>query len=139
MFKTTFFFSFVGCPAAHGVPKPDIRFEPQLQPMPKLWQCPILNPMCWAGDRTCVLVLQGHHPSHITVVTPVILNPLFKNDFHYLSGKNTIIEFFLTCVTKFFLPLGGQNSFLFYAHCSLSFFHKTPYLFHSLMIPGVQG
>ena len=40
---------FVGCPAAHGVPKPGIRSEPQLQPKPQVQQHQILNPL-W--DRT---------------------------------------------------------------------------------------
>lgn len=32
------FFSSFGCPAAHGGPRPEIRSEPHLPPMPKLWQ-----------------------------------------------------------------------------------------------------
>ena len=34
-------------------PGPGIESEPQLQAMPQLWQCQILNPLCWAGDWTC--------------------------------------------------------------------------------------
>ena len=43
-----------GSPAAYGAPGPGISYEPQSKPKPQLWQCQILNPMCWAGDRTCV-------------------------------------------------------------------------------------
>ena len=44
-----FFFFFFGHPMAYGVPGPGIRSKPQLQPKPQLWQCWILNPLCWAG------------------------------------------------------------------------------------------
>ena len=33
-------------------PESGIRSEQQLRPMPQLWQCQILNPLCWAGDWT---------------------------------------------------------------------------------------
>ena len=34
------------------IPQPGIESEMQLQPLPQLWQCWILNPLCWAGDWT---------------------------------------------------------------------------------------
>ena len=33
-----FFFFFFGCPVAHGVPRPGIRSNQHLQPIPQLWQ-----------------------------------------------------------------------------------------------------
>ena len=39
-----------------------------------LWQCQILNPLCWARDRTCIPVLQRCHQSHcMTVGTPYFI------------------------------------------------------------------
>ena len=39
-------FSFFGGPVAHGVPGPGIRCQPQLPPLPQLWQpCQILHPL----------------------------------------------------------------------------------------------
>ena len=63
-----FSFFFFGCPMAYGVPRPKIRFEAQLQPMPHLWHLRILNPQCWAGDQTCIPVLQRYHQSHCATV-----------------------------------------------------------------------
>ena len=51
------FFFFFHCPAVYGVPGPGIRSELQLQPMLQLQQHLILNPLCWATDGTCILVL----------------------------------------------------------------------------------
>ena len=34
-----FFFFFFWLPLAYGIPGPGIRSEPQLQPMPQVWQC----------------------------------------------------------------------------------------------------
>ena len=34
------------------VPRPGTRSKPQLQSMPQLQQCQILNPLCWAADQT---------------------------------------------------------------------------------------
>ena len=36
----------------------------------QLWQCWILNPLCWARDPTCVLVLPGWG---INAADPVVL------------------------------------------------------------------
>ena len=47
-------FFFFGCPVAHGVPRPWFRSKAQLQPKPQLWQHQNLNPLCQAGDWTCV-------------------------------------------------------------------------------------
>lgn len=43
-----------GLPMAQGVPEPGIRSELYLRPTPKLWQCRILNPLCYvpAADLT---------------------------------------------------------------------------------------
>ena len=46
-----FSFSFFGLSMAYGIPRPGIRSKPQLWPTPQLWQCWILNPLCWAGDQ----------------------------------------------------------------------------------------
>ena len=48
LFKN-FCFYFFGSPEAYVVNRPGIRSEPQLQPMPELWQCWILNLLCWQG------------------------------------------------------------------------------------------
>ena len=54
-----FFLSFLfGCPVAYGVLRPGIRSKPQLWPMLQLCQHWIPNPLCWAGDRTCISVFQ---------------------------------------------------------------------------------
>ena len=52
--KRLFCFSFFVHPVAHGVPVPGIRSrsEPWLQPVPQLWQCQILNPLCQPRDQT---------------------------------------------------------------------------------------
>ena len=52
-----FIFSFFGCPTAYGIPRRGIRHELQLWFKPQLYQCWILNPLCWAGDWTCVPAL----------------------------------------------------------------------------------
>ena len=41
-----FFFPFFCLPTAYGAPRPEIRSEPQL------WQCWILNPLCWARIKS---------------------------------------------------------------------------------------
>ena len=46
--KTEFFFFF--CPTAYGVPRPETGSKPQLQAIPQLPQCQILNPLCGAGN-----------------------------------------------------------------------------------------
>ena len=53
-------FFLLGHPVAYGVPRTGIRSKPQLQTMPQLWQRQILNPLCWAGDLTCIPPLQRH-------------------------------------------------------------------------------
>ena len=47
--------------AACGVPGPGIRSKLPLQPTQQFRQCQILNPLCWARDQTCILVLLRHH------------------------------------------------------------------------------
>ena len=34
------------------IPGPEIKSEPQLQPMPQLWHHQFLNPLCQAGNGT---------------------------------------------------------------------------------------
>ena len=47
------------------------HMDPQLWLMLQLWQCQILNPLCWARDRTCIPVLQRCCQSHYaTTGTP---------------------------------------------------------------------
>ena len=50
-----FLFFFIGHPAVYGVPRPGIKSKLELQPMPQLWQCQPLNPLCQAGGGTRVL------------------------------------------------------------------------------------
>ena len=58
MFVFVVIFFFFGRSEAYGVPRPGIRSKLQLQPVLQLWQHWILNPLHWARDRTCGLVLQ---------------------------------------------------------------------------------
>ena len=51
------FFCFVFCPTEYGVPRPGSSSQPQPQ------HCWFLNPLCWAGDQTCVPVLRRRHQS----------------------------------------------------------------------------
>ena len=68
------FFLF-GCPTAYGIPRPGIRSGLQFWPILQLWQCQILNPLCWAGDWTHVPALQRCLRSHCdTVGTPIVLH-----------------------------------------------------------------
>ena len=63
------------------VPGPGIKSEPQLQPVPQLWQCWILNPLSRAEDWTCasaVICCRDHW----------ILNP------HQSGNSLTIIIWF---------------------------------------------
>ena len=66
-----FYFFICGCPAAYGTPRPGIRSEPQLQPKPQLQPYQILNPLCQAGDQTCIpALLRGHQSCGTTVGAP---------------------------------------------------------------------
>lgn len=47
---------FHGCPEAYGVPAPGIILEPQVRPKPYLRKSWVLNPLCWARYRTCIVV-----------------------------------------------------------------------------------
>ena len=57
-----------GHPSAHGTPRPGIRSEPNLRTKPPLWQWRIPNPLCQAGDQTCVPVLPRCCWSHCTTL-----------------------------------------------------------------------
>ena len=66
---------YIGHPAAYGAPGPGIRSEPQLLPMPQLWQCQIPNPLCWARDQTYIPALPRHCQSCcITAGAPKFLS-----------------------------------------------------------------
>ena len=65
-----FLIFFFGCLAAYGVSRPGIRSKLQVQPKPQLQQCQILNPLCRAGDQTCVPALPRCHWSRNTPGTP---------------------------------------------------------------------
>ena len=54
--RFSLFSSFFGHPAAHRAPRPGIRSQPQRGNKPQLLQCQIHNPLCWAGNRTCIPV-----------------------------------------------------------------------------------
>lgn len=69
-----FFFSFFGRPAAYGVARPGIRSKPRLQPKPQVQQSLILNPLCWAGDQTCVPALPRCRQSHCATVGTLQIN-----------------------------------------------------------------
>ena len=49
---------------AYGPPRPGIRTKLQLWFKLQLCQCQILNPLCWAGNRTCIPALPKHLRSH---------------------------------------------------------------------------
>ena len=61
-----FLILFFGRSTAYRALGPGIRSELQLWPMLQLWQLGILNPLCQAGDWTCLLERQRHHPSRCT-------------------------------------------------------------------------
>ena len=81
-----FFFFHFGHPRAYGVPRPGIWSKLQVQPMPQLQQCWILNPLCHTRDQTCIPVVQR---CFTTAGTP-LLN-IFKSPFSIL---NTVKYFF---------------------------------------------
>ena len=66
--KFFFYFYFFVAPWDMEVPGPGIRSKLQLQPIPQLRPCWILNPLCQTGDQTCVPVLQRHCRSHWAIV-----------------------------------------------------------------------
>ena len=72
--NTQFSLSFFGHPRAYGIPRAGIGSKLQLRPELQLWQCRILNPLCQAGDGTCVPELPRCHRSHCTTAgTPTLL------------------------------------------------------------------
>ena len=65
LFKKIFFLFFLsGRPIAYVVPGLRIRSEPQLWPTPQLWQSWIFNPLCWAGNQTCIPARQRCLQAH---------------------------------------------------------------------------
>ena len=48
------FFFLIWLPVSYGVHRPGIRSK---QDRLQLWQHQILNPLCWAGDQTCIPAL----------------------------------------------------------------------------------
>ena len=70
---STFFFSFFGHPTAYGVPKPGIRWSCHCDLYHNHSNARSFNPLCWAGDWTCVPGLQRHHQSPVAIVeTPLV-------------------------------------------------------------------
>ena len=72
-------FCFFRCPKAYGFPRPGSRLEAQLWPKPQLWQHRLLNPLCQAGHRTCILVLLRCHPSCCTTAGTPMSTLFLKN------------------------------------------------------------
>ena len=54
---------------AYGAPRPRIRSKPKLQSMQQRWQGWILNPLCPAGDWTCIPELQRHCCTTVETLT----------------------------------------------------------------------
>ena len=103
-FHLFFSFFFFGCPEVYGVPRPGIRSELQL------WQCWILNPLCWAGDQTWVPVLPRHCQScRATAGNPKSLS--------YHSSKFSHI-FLMYKLTQWFhqtLWMGNDNTLILFS------------------------
>ena len=58
---------FFGCPMAYGVTGlGGSDRSHRCNVLPQLWQCWILNPLCWARDQTCIPALQRCHRSCCT-------------------------------------------------------------------------
>ena len=104
------FHSFLGPPSAYGVPQPGIRCE--LQVPPRLWQCQILNPLCWARDRTCDPVLPRRCRSPLHHSRDSILSKFLKIHHQMMtwrlkdipgSGKNPMK--LLTSAVCAYLPI----------------------------------
>ena len=103
-----FFFSFFSCPAAYGVPRPGIRSKPRSGPKSQLWQCWILNPLCQAGDLTCVPLLPRCCQSRcVTAGTPPLAHLI--PSWHLLLGGYKLA--YLSQMSLFFLP-SSFTSFL---------------------------
>ena len=104
------FFSFFGHPKAYGVHGLGIRFEPQLWLKLQFQQCQILNPLCWAGDRTCVPVLPIHHQSsYATAGTPA-------RKFLTLGKSYSCLPHVVMLVTNLYL----SNVWLYFISVSLT-------------------
>ena len=99
-FGLFFFVCFFFChPVACGVSRPGIRSEVQLGPKAQLWQCQILNPLCWAGDWTCVPVLQRSHQSHCVTLGAPVPHIAFIKSFWY------ILDMCLSDICIVFFPI----------------------------------
>ena len=89
---------FFGCPEAYGIPGTGIRSELLLPPTLQLQQCWILNPLCWAGDRTCflVLILLCHcgNSSHPLSTSGLSICEWSLNHLSQGSGAKQQIKFF---------------------------------------------
>ena len=106
------FISFFGHSMAYGIPRPRIRSKPQLQPPM------ILNPLCWARDRTFILVLQRHCQSHCTTVgipTKLIFKwsfPLAREQSHSLQHFHSLFQMHCPHIWILGYLFGKYNSFL---------------------------
>ena len=81
-------FILFGLPVAYGVPGPGIRSEPHLRPKLQLQQRWILNPLCWAGDPTCIPALLRCCQSRCaTEGTPKNTSYIFRFSSFCASGR----------------------------------------------------
>ena len=84
--KNTVYFSFFDRPRSIW------SSQPWLRPKPRLQQCRILNPLCQAGDQTCVPVLPRRHGSPCaTVRTP--RHTLREYCFIHIFSPKSIFDF----------------------------------------------
>ena len=124
----SFSFSFFwggGCPAAYGVPRSGIRSEPQLSPRLQLWQCQILNPLCWARDQTCVPALSRHRWSYCTTAwTPLsiyILLAFLQRDPKHKMHRALTFHFTIFHLTwSHNVYIGGGGGELYLQHVEIS-------------------
>ena len=86
--------------------RPGIRSEPKIQPTLQLWQPGSFNPLCWAGDQTCVLVRKRSHRSYCATVG----TPTFVFIFITLGGgsKKILLRF----MSERVLPMFSSKSFI---------------------------
>ena len=91
------FFLFQLHPQHVEISGPGIKSELQLQPMLHLQQHWILNPLCWAGDKTGTAIEASWIITHCTMSeTPIFfLLSTFTNMFHYSFGCQSVYSYSL--------------------------------------------
>ena len=87
--KSFFFLPFFGL---WGVPRPGIRSELQLQSIPQLRQCWILNPLYQARYRTCIPVLQRCYWSHYATLEPPTKSSITRFTLQANSPSVTLLD-----------------------------------------------